>query len=117
MILAACFVIRVLGASMAPALQHKAFYECCPVDSVARGDVVFFEHPIPSRVEHLVKRVTGVPGDSLGARFGREVPAFELRDVIPEGSLYVKGDNPLGRYDSRTFGLIGRGQVLGRVVP
>ena len=55
-------------------------------------------------------------GDSLGAQFGREVPAFETRATVPEGSYYVQGDNPSGRYDSRTFGLITRGMVLGKVV-
>lgn len=86
---------------------------------VERGDLVVFQFGFRQlRGESpIVKRVVGVPGDSLGARFGREVPAFERRAVVPEGSFYVHGDNPTGRYDSRTFGLVSRGQVLGKVVP
>ena len=114
--------LRIIGESMEPTLRSGRAYHYTTIDAdatVERGDIVVFQFGYRSkRGQHpLVKRVVGVPGDSLGARHGREVPAFETRATVPEGSYYVQGDNPSGRYDSRTFGLISRSQILGKVVP
>lgn len=101
---------------MAPTLQHRAFYECCDVDTVKRNDIVVFSHTSKGKVEVLVKRVTGVPGDSLGARFGREMPLWVDWQAIPDGMYYVQSDNPSSRWDSRRWGLISKEQIRGKVL-
>ena len=44
-----------------------------------------------------------------------------VREVRPDGSMWVEGDNPLGSTDSRQFGVIAaaahRGRVLLRIWP
>ena len=111
--LAHCFAILITGTSMEPVLHDGHFYTACPADTVHAGDVVVFRGLRPDEV--LVKRATGVPGDSLGWRFGREVPAREQRPTIPEGHYYVKSDKYNSRYDSRAFGLIERSRIIGTV--
>jgi len=114
-LLAACFTVHVLGASMAPTLQHGAFYEYCDVDTVKRNDIVVFNRTSNGRPEVLVKRVTGVPGDSLGVTFGLGVPKWEIAKVIPLGYYHVQSDNLSSRWDSRRWGLISKEQIRGTV--
>jgi signal peptidase I len=66
-----------------------------------RGDVVVLLSPINGR--RLVKRITGVPGDILGA------------GEVPPGRYFVTGDGPRS-LDSRAFGCVSRERILGRVV-
>lgn len=113
--------LMIWGHSMEPTLRDGRAYPYQPITSdtvtVARGDLVVFQFASRRSEPPLVKRVTGVPGDSLGARHGREVPTWTTWEVIPEGHYYVRSDTPSSRYDSRRFGLISRAQILGRVVP
>jgi signal peptidase I len=69
-----------------------------------RGDVVVLLMPGDGR--SLVKRVVAVPGDTL------EVDGAPLR--VPEGSYFVMGDNRGESCDSRAFGCVEAGHVLGR---
>ena len=112
--------VLVLGASMEPALHNGRAY---PVEALSdtapiqRGDIVLFQFGWRQikGLPPLVKRVAGVPGDSL-SRIG-PAPAFVTEPVIPPGFFYVRSDNPTSRYDSRRFGLIHRSQIRGRVIP
>lgn len=91
---------------------------------------------ITGKVENknrLVKRVIGVSGDEVDIRDGvvylnnekLDEPyvssdtvkgPFTLPVVIPEGKLFVLGDNRRVSKDSREFGLIDRNQVEGRAI-
>lgn len=55
-----------------------------------------------------VKRVVGLPGDlaDLGGRLAR----------VPAGHLAVAGDRPLASTDSRRYGPVPPGLLVGRVV-
>lgn len=103
--------------------------------SIERGDVIVFERPegeIDPTVEHLVKRVIGLPGDRLEARGGAlyrngnlasepYLPPGTITDnlpptVVPDGQLWVMGDNRGNSSDSRVFGPIDGDLVVGKAI-
>jgi signal peptidase I len=99
-----------------------------------RGDVVLFDAPPEERtasISTLVKRVVGLPGETIEARSGRVyVNGHPLREpylpsgtqtgdltrqVVPAGSYFVLGDNRAASSDSRVFGPIPQSSITGRV--
>lgn len=77
---------------MLPTLRPGDRLLCLPVRRLRNGDIVAVRDPRDGRL--LVKRVAAVDGD----------------DVT------VVGDNPAASTDSRTFGAVRRGDVVGRAV-
>ena len=92
-----------------------------------RGDVVVFY--APGREKRFVKRVVGLPGDSIEMRQGQLFvngkPTSEASIVrgeagsfgpqtVPPGRFFVMGDNRGGSIDSRSFGGIERWRIIGR---
>jgi signal peptidase I len=93
----------------------------------ARGSIVTFEHPSdPSRV--LVKRVIGLPGDTVQIDSGvvkidgvvLDEPYLVYRDNrsmpavrVPENSLFLLGDNRPASNDSRVFGCVPNTNLVG----
>ncbi len=94
----------------------------------ARGDVVVFHSPINAG-EDLVKRVVGTPGDRISVGDGRLYvngvaqsepyllePDFAgefPETVIPDGEVFVMGDNRNNSGDSRLFGPIAQSSIIG----
>jgi signal peptidase I len=91
------------------------------------GELVVFEHPRAGRL--AVKRCLLAPGDAV--RVTRErlyaeddswrvtpeiVSQLTGRDRIPEGYVFVLGENPAASSDSRDFGLVPMSVVHGRVL-
>jgi signal peptidase I len=125
------------SASMDPTLKvhdrvlvNKLSYHLHPVH---RGDIVVFKAPKEERtaeIKDLVKRVIGLPGDTLEARDGHIYVNDRLlkepylpkgtvtdnlpRQVIPAGSYFMMGDNRGESSDSRVFGPIKRSTIIGR---
>ena len=62
--------------------------------TVGDGDIVLAKHPYKSSVK-IVKRVA---------------------EILPDGALILKGDNPVESTDSRGFGSISKKDIVGRVV-
>ena len=97
--------ITVRGRSMAPALlpgERLLFDRLAYVgDRPRAGDVVLVAHPLRPEL-HIVKRLAGVPGDTLGAH------------TLGRAEYWVLGDNADESTDSREFGPVRRRDLLGR---
>jgi signal peptidase I len=100
---------------------------------VHRGDVIVFSPPKAARAltnSKLIKRVIGLPGDVVESNAGhvvvngRALPEGYLpssvktegitRQTIPRGRYWVMGDNRGDSADSRFFGTVTRGSIIGR---
>lgn len=66
-----------------------------------RGDIVLVSHPLRPDLR-MVKRLTGLPGDTVGER------------LLARGEYWVEGDNAEASTDSREFGPVRRSDLLGR---
>jgi signal peptidase I len=122
--------------SMAPTLQindrvlvNKLSYD---LHDVNRGDLVVFESPPNegSETKDLIKRVIGLPGETVESRDGHilidgqqlEEPYLDRgvttgaldKITVPPDHLWVMGDNRANSRDSRFFGPIPESLVIGR---
>ncbi len=94
-----------------------------------RGDIVVFRYP-PDPTRVFLKRIVGLPGDRVEIRSGRlyiggrEVIEHPVKGVpsgyygpetVPPDAYFVLGDNRNNSEDSRAFGSIPRGSLLGKV--
>ena len=111
-----------------------------PVGSPKRGDIVVFIYP-EDRSKDFIKRLVGLPGDTVEVRDKQillngqpwkethgvnsdslVIPgAVQPRDnfgpvKVPEGSLFVMGDNRDESYDSRFWGFVDMKDVLGKAL-
>ncbi|WP_028544073.1 signal peptidase I [Paenibacillus taiwanensis] len=109
-------------------LENKWLYHFTKPE---RGDVVILQDPVePIR---LIKRVVGIAGDKLELRQGKLIvngveqiepyissPTFPVQVqfpiVVPEGTVFVLGDNRGNSKDSREFGAIPLSLIEGKVI-
>ncbi len=123
---------RVDGHSMVPSLSagdrvmvNKFAYH---LHAPQRGDIVVLASGPGMPKGHLVKRIAGLPGETIagtdaGIRVdGRlldrpnETPGFRFGPLtIPSGEVFVLGDNRAVSFDSRDFGPVPLQLVVGRV--
>lgn len=111
-------------------LVNKLSYD---LHSVHRGDIVVFKSPNTpegAAVRDLIKRVIGLAGDTVEARDGhvlvngKEIvepylgPAVTTGPLelttVPEGHVWVMGDNRPNSKDSRFFGPLDEDLIIGR---
>ena len=148
---------RVEGSSMVPTLTegqyiiaNKIIYSSVATDSIVRflpfvqpsgeggslytfhppehGEIIIFNFP-SDQSRDLVKRVIGVPGDTIEIQSGQvirngepiEEPYVVNKDrrtydpvEVPENSYYVLGDNRRSSSDSRDWGFLSDKHVVGR---
>ena len=125
---------RVEGPSMLPSLGDTEFLVVNKLAYLStdptRGDVIVFRSP-RSPNEDLVKRVVGLPAETVEVRNGqvfvngqvlsesnylqnditRDTPAV----TVPADAYFVMGDNRRQSRDSRDIGTIPRASIIGRV--
>lgn len=98
--------------------------------SIGRGDVVVFDPPnqMQSGGVPFVKRVIGLPGDTVEIRKGQvlingepfvvetaSVPTYtKPKETVPEGMLFVLGDNRNESSDSHIWGYVPMDNIIGR---
>lgn len=111
-------------------LVNKVSYR---VHDVNRGDIIVFERPAgeaDSGITDLIKRVVGLPGDTVEGQNGQVLvngqplaePYLDEGVVttdfppteVPEGHLFMMGDNRGDSRDSRFFGPIDESTIVGR---
>ncbi len=124
--------IRVESISMQPTLYAGNFVL---VNKLAfnfvepeRGDVIVFKYPPDPTQVPYIKRIIGLPGDTIHIEGGKVfINGQELIEpylveptnrggdwVVPENNLFVMGDNRNSSSDSRTWGTVPMENIIGR---
>jgi signal peptidase I len=138
------FVIRMFifdtrivpTGSMLPTIQledrvifDKLFYH---FDTLERGDIIMFQPPPASgESDDLVKRIIGLPGETIEVREGKvwingkaleepylnQAPKYTYGPIeIPEGTYFMMGDNRNNSKDSHIWGVLPKENIKGRVL-
>ncbi len=125
---------RIDGISMEPNFHNGQFLIinklAYHLGEPARGDVIVFRYPRdPSR--DFIKRVVGLPGDTVEVRGGRVIVNGEVIDepygpspgtydsepvTLPADELFVMGDNRNNSSDSHIWGALPMQNVIGKAV-
>jgi signal peptidase I len=111
-------------------LVNKLSYD---LHDVHRGDLVVFERPeneAAGQIKDLIKRVVGLPGERIESRDGAVYIDGDLLEepyladgaettglepqTVPEGHVFVMGDNRGDSMDSRVFHAIDEDLIVGR---
>ena len=122
---------QVLGQSMEPNLHstqrvvvEKVTYRF--LHGPRRGDIVVID--LPGQTEMLIKRVVGLPGETIEVRGGQVYIEGELLDepwtvnpgggsygpqTIPPLHVFIMGDNRGASNDSRSFGPVAIEHIVG----
>lgn len=125
--------IEVVGESMAPNLDDGEIMIMLKVDlNISREDIIIFNY----NDKYLIKRVIGLPGETLEIKDGDIIINGEIYDesylegittadfdfdrtgvaTVPEGTYFVLGDNRTNSIDSRTIGFINEEDIIGEAI-
>ena len=136
---------QVNGNSMYPSFEDKEYLMTDKISyrmgEPVRGDVVVFHAPAGAHCPtgtgcDFIKRVIGLPGDIVEVTNGKyyinnkELPEAYLPEefvtysgsftgggpvVVPPNEYFVSGDNRSHSSDSRAFGFVPKGNIVGKV--
>lgn len=125
--------IRVDGESMVPSLNSGEFIIvnrlAYKLGNPSHGDVIVFRFPRDPNQE-FIKRVIGLPGDEIrilggtvsvnGQRMEEDYiaapPGYQGEWRVPEGTVFVLGDNRNNSSDSHDWGPVPLGDIIGKAV-
>ena len=123
--------VRVQKISMEPTLLpgeillvNKLEYK---LGEIERGDIVTFHYPLDPSLDY-VKRVIGLPGDSVIVRdlkvwvndhqlfepYISAPPEYDGAWEVPDGNLFVLGDNRNPSADSHVWGFVPLENLIGK---
>jgi len=131
---------KVSGSSMVPNFHDKDYIITNKLSTrfsiPQRGEVIILKNPRNTENEVFIKRVVGLPGETLKLLNGQvyingnllKEPYLAtglqtngegfLKDggevYIPEGKYFVMGDNRRNSSDSRDFGLLNKELIIGQ---
>ncbi|MGD6818106.1 signal peptidase I [Metabacillus sp. 84] len=126
--------VTVEGKSMMPTFENNNRIIVSKLSQIDRFDMIVFHSPLTR--DDYIKRVIGLPGDTIkikndnltinGKTYSepylesnkeglapRENLTENIEVTVPDGYLYVLGDNRRGSMDSRVFGCISKESVVG----
>ena len=122
----------VEGVSMEPSVHDGQVIMVSKMaywfETPQRGDIVVFHFP-RNRDQDFIKRVIGLPGDTIEIREGEtyidgyplDESFLEVRPSsslpsrqIPQGHYFVMGDNRNNSYDSRAWGTVPCDDIVGQ---
>ncbi|HSM70028.1 MAG TPA: signal peptidase I [Anaerolineales bacterium] len=125
--------VRVDGFSMNPTLQNGEYVLVnrltYKLNTPERGDIIVFTIPTDQQQE-LIKRVIGLPGETVSVRqnevlindrpleepYIAQAPLYSGEWIVPEGHLFVLGDNRNGSSDSHQWGVLPMENVIGKAL-
>lgn len=126
--------IRVQSISMQPTLYERDFVLvnklAYKLGDLGRRDVVVFQPPLEAEKEPYIKRVIGLPGDVVrvagGVVYINDLPLQEAYEAappdyqgvwtVPEGMVFVLGDNRNNSSDSHLWGTVPVDNIIGKAV-
>lgn len=125
--------VRVINISMLPTLRPGEFLMVNKLayrfSEIERGDIIVFHYP-QNPEEDFIKRVIGVPGDTVSVMKGvvhingqavdepyiSDPPTYNGQWMIPEGNVFVLGDNRNQSSDSHQWGNVPLENIVGRAL-
>ncbi|MDX1806368.1 MAG: signal peptidase I [Paenisporosarcina sp.] len=128
--------VKVEGKSMMPTFEDNNRIIVSKMSKVERFDMIVVHSPVSN--EDYIKRVIGLPGDIVEVQDDvlhinniiydepylqenkemlstQEQLTDDFKVTVPEGSLYVMGDNRKKSSDSREIGFITEDAIVGEV--
>lgn len=125
--------VRVDNISMQPTLKPGEFLLVNKIEyklgQIQRGDIVVFHYPLNPR-EDYIKRVIGLPGDTVTISNTRVMvnnqtltepyisapPQYSGSWEVPEGKVFVLGDNRNQSSDSHSWGFVPHDNIVGKAL-
>lgn len=124
--------ILVQSVSMQPTLFESDFVLvnklAYRIGDLERKDVIVFRPPLDAEAEPYIKRVIGLPGDTVriaaGQVFVNSVPlqenylaappSYHGTWIVPDDSVFVLGDNRNNSSDSHHWGVVPVENIIGK---
>ena len=118
---------------MNPTLQHGEYVLVSRLSyktgEPQRGDIIVFSFPMDQK-QDLIKRVIGLPGETISINnnevlvngvkleepYIAQSPVYSGEWTVPEGQLFVLGDNRNDSKDSHQWGLLPTENVIGKAL-
>lgn len=119
--------VRISGTSMEPALSNGELVFVKRNSAIKKGDIVLIKFENNS---YMVKRIIGTQGDLVNITYDNLLvnnigvdhkinnvdKNYSQTVIVPEGKVFVMGDNRLESYDSRNIGCIAAEKIVGLIV-